>query len=74
MDANGLKKMSQKLQEKTPIVPYAKVIDPIQEINILMTVVGVVAKGSLSDMQLNDNSLQPVIPPDIIPMFTYYMY
>ena len=29
LDANGLKKMSQKLQEKTPIVPLAKVIDPI---------------------------------------------
>ena len=58
--------MSQKLQEKTPIVPYAKVMDPIQEFNVLTTVVGVVEKGSLLDIQLYDNSLQPLIPPDRI--------
>ena len=48
--------MNQKLQKMSP---SAKVLDQNQEIEVITTVVGVVAKGLLLHMQLNDNDLQP---------------
>jgi hypothetical protein len=43
------------------IIRYAKVLDQNQEIEVITTVVGVVAKGSLLHMQLNDNDFQPAL-------------
>ena len=49
LDVDGLKRMNQKLQEMTSTVPYAKVLDQNEEIEVITTV-GVIAKGSLLHM------------------------
>ena len=58
LDINGLNEMSGKLKKNGLNIPYAKMVPSLEKFSVTTTVVGVVAQGSLLDVQLKNIPVQ----------------
>ncbi len=71
LDINGLNEMSEKLKKSGLNIPYARMVPSIENFKVTTTVVGVVAQGSLLDVQLKNARLQSSVSANEVSNTTF---